>query len=231
MSRVHILVWLVSIIAILMVIGFIQIRKALIALQDDMAFAYEYRNKLNQFSNILFKQSKFDNDLYNWLTLNVAKMQTDLGYFGNIDLTPAGDNYVTRNYQMLVNTLAEMRTFLSDSYSYNLMGKGSDAATCSDMIVRYYGSLMEQKKPLVQQLCNPLAWLQQGMQFMVTLPISLLYWSGLIQYSAFAGLSQNFFVKSLSFVINLIGLVGSIVTIVTGWNPFIAIYHQWALEG
>ena len=48
-----------------------------------------------------------------------------------------------------------------------------------------------------------------------------------MKYSTFTFVSQNSFIKFLSFTFNLVGFVGSIITIVTGWNPFVVIYHHW----
>ena len=227
MTRFHVFLWSVSALVVLMAVGRYQIGKALGSLHADMEFAREYQDKFVRFINGLFSRQHFDNELYGWLTYNVARMQRDLGDFGKVDYRPPYAGYMVRNYQLLVNTLNQMRSALSDEYGFQLLGKDQDAASCSDMILRYAGSLGEQEQDLLRESGSPFVWLQQGTQFIVTLPIRLLVWSGLIQYSTFASVSQNGVIKFLSFLINLVGFVGSIITIVTGWNPFLTIYHTW----
>jgi hypothetical protein len=69
-------------------------------------------------------------------------------------------------------------------------------------------------------ILNPIILLREGVQFFVTLPISLLYWTGVIQYSTQNKLSNNIVVKFINFLIIIIGFVSAIVTIVLGWEQF-----------
>ena len=67
---------------------------------------------------------------------------------------------------------------------------------------------------------NPFMLLREGVQFVVTLPISTLYWTGLIQYTTLSKISNNAIFKFFNSLITFIGLVSSIITVTTGWEPF-----------
>lgn len=85
------------------------------------------------------------------------------------------------------------------------------------MQIARYEELYENIK---RNLLNPIVLLREGVQFFVTLPISLLFWTGVIQYSTQDKWSNNIVVKFLNFLIIIIGFVSAIVTIVLGWEQF-----------
>ncbi|GAB6928875.1 hypothetical protein JCM10914A_28580 [Paenibacillus sp. JCM 10914] len=89
-----------------------------------------------------------------------------------------------------------------------------------DMLLTFIGAADNWVNEAQKELKNPLIWLREGVRFVVTSPVSLMYWSGLIRYRTYNTLSNNFLVKLLSFLIGVIGFVSSIVTIVTGYTPF-----------
>jgi hypothetical protein len=76
------------------------------------------------------------------------------------------------------------------------------------------------------RLINPFAWLQEGVRFVVTLPIRLAYWSGLITYARYSEASSSTIVKILIFFVQLIGLVASIIQIWQAWEPLKNLYSQ-----
>lgn len=89
-----------------------------------------------------------------------------------------------------------------------------------EVLLTYIGAQSDTVKDAKKELRNPLIWLREGVRFIVTSPISLFYWSGLMQYSTYNTISNNFFVKMVSFLIGFTGLVSSIITIFTGYTPF-----------
>ncbi|PYI49942.1 hypothetical protein DLM86_31460, partial [Paenibacillus flagellatus] len=99
-----------------------------------------------------------------------------------------------------------------------------------EVLLRYLGVLDKRYKHAVNNIKNPFIWLREGVQFFVQLPISVLYWSGLIRYATYNFLTRNFLVKLLNLLIIIIGLVSSVVTIVTGYNPFMDIFIKWLKE-
>jgi hypothetical protein len=51
-------------------------------------------------------------------------------------------------------------------------------------------------------------------------PLSLLNWLGIIRESTVARIMGNVLFKLIAGIIALLSLLGTIITIVTGWTPF-----------
>lgn len=115
------------------------------------------------------------------------------------------------NYQILINTVQALRnpSLMSEEFSWvnNLLIM--KMATYEDIMNGIRGNMK-----------NPLVLLREGVQFFVTLPIMLLYWTGITNYTTSYKWSNNIVVKLLSLGILLIGFISSIITIVLGWEQF-----------
>jgi len=66
----------------------------------------------------------------------------------------------------------------------------------------------------------------RGVRVVVGLPIYLLYWTGLIQYSSYSKIKSNIIIKFIGFLVGAIGFISAIVTIITGYEPFIEIIKK-----
>jgi hypothetical protein len=75
---------------------------------------------------------------------------------------------------------------------------------------------------IAKKIRNPFIWFQEGIQFIVLFPINFFFWSGIIEYSIVYKIVNNTFFKIIlslfSFVGFVVGLIGSIVTIVLGYD-------------
>jgi hypothetical protein len=219
-------IWLpISIVILIFIIGFVKTVLACRATIINHDFAIEYMNKYREFCSPLY-QNTFNGDKYQWLKMNSSKMQRLMGSFGIAAVyKPPGANHIFRNYEMLVNGISGIR----ESYTQMASGYGLDLdrrilhetiSMIDDMLLTFIGAADNLVDEAQKELKNPLIWLREGVRFIVTSPISLMYWSGLIRYRTYNTLSNNFLVKLLSFLIGVIGIVSSIVTIVTGYTPF-----------
>jgi hypothetical protein len=116
-----------------------------------------------------------------------------------------------KNYAILVNTVQSLR---------NPGGLTEEFNWVNTILMMQIARNEELYESIKSNILNPFILLREGVQFFVTLPISLLYWTGIIQYSTQNRLSNNIVVKFINFLIIVIGLVSAIVTIVLGWEPF-----------
>ncbi|MEC0106894.1 hypothetical protein P4H27_08080 [Paenibacillus taichungensis] len=214
-----------TIVASVIFIGFIKSYMDYNSKSNQNEFAIEFLNNYREFCNELFKNN-FDEEKYQWLKLNSSKMQSSMGRYGiAASYKPGGANYFSKNYQVIVNSLPEIR----NQYRRMINGFGlsfewrmleETVRMIEEVLLTYIGAQSNIVEDAKKELRNPLIWLREGVRFIVTSPISLFYWSGLMQYSTYNTISNNFFVKLISFLIGLIGLISSIVTIVTGYTPF-----------
>lgn len=208
MSKLHVILIFIA----LLTIGICRILFRINKLSRKLEFTENYLKKFQTFTMQLFKNNAFENGLYIWLTENVNKMQSLLGSNGILhNYKPPFANYVYSDYQVLVNTLSEIRR---KTVHQDMIG------ICEDCFFRYIGQSKEILSSYTKQLRNPLLWLRESMNFIITLPLLLAYWFGLFSYSMFDRLSYSLFFRLLSFLITILYILGSIITIITGWDTF-----------
>lgn len=191
----------------------------------DNNFACEFLDNYRKFSSEIMKDN-LSNKEYEWLKLNSVKMQKQMGGLGIAHAyKPAFDNYMYNNYQVIINSISHIKDMCIQNYgsSWGKQTIYSEVSFVDDMLLTYVGDLHNKLDYNVTELKNPLIWIREGVRFIITLPIIIMYWSGIMKYSTYNSLSNNFIVKLISFLVALIGLISSIVTIVTGYNPFIDI--------
>lgn len=198
----------------LIVIGFIKEVMSLMKFGKDLDFLHDYNEKYVDYLNKYLGKhvnSEEENKLYVELIAKAPKAQRLLGSDGLISYKPAGAGYMYNNYQVLINTVQSLRnpSLMSEEFGWvnNLL----------IMKMATYNDIMDQIR---RDMKNPLVLLREGVQFFITLPIMLLYWTGITNYTTSYKLSNNLFVKLISFLILLIGLISSIITIVLGWEQF-----------
>lgn len=189
-------------------------------------FSFDYINNFRKFGSQLVEQEHFDSENYQWLMMNSSKMQTMMGSYGIASsYKPPFANFMYNNYQLVVNGIREIKdNFQRAAGSYGLSFEKrwviESINIVDDALLTFVGAIGDVLDEAKKDLKNPLIWLREGVRFIVTSPISLMYWSGLMKYRTYNVISNNLFVKFLSFLIGIIGFVSSIVTIVTGYTPF-----------
>ncbi|PEW67021.1 hypothetical protein CN448_19015 [Bacillus cereus] len=206
---------IIGVTLVLILVGFIKNVMKLIKLNKNIEFLGQYtKNYVEYCNSYLGKKirSEEENKVYIKLIREAPKAQLLLMDAGYVDYKLAGTWSYISNYQILINTVQTLRNppaFGREEYEmlYNIL-------------VMQVSRIDELGEKTRKEIFNPIILLREGVQFFVTLPISLLFWTGLIKYSTQYKLSNNFFVKLISFLIIIIGLVSSIFTIVLGWEQF-----------
>jgi len=182
----------------------------------------EYLNKFREFSSDLF-QGNINSELYQWLKLNSVKIQKQVSTYGiSCNYKPAGANYMIKGYQLIINGISNMLTTYRQfsGFGLGISILQEEASSIDDTLLTYIGELDSNYESIFSEMKNPLIWLREGIRSIVVLPISLIYWSGLIHYRTYNILTNNFFVKLIAFMVTVIGLLSSLITIVTGYEPF-----------
>jgi hypothetical protein len=196
------------------ILGFCKIYWSINRLKIRNDFIQSYLNIFNGFC-VENTQGAFDNEKYVWLTKNVGKVQSELGFDGIVyNYQPPYTNYAYSKYQLIINTLPQIRT----GQAYN-----QDIASCEDALLRHLGSLREMEDSYINCLKNPFVWLREGINLIITFPIRMAYWFGVFRYSYLVKMTNNILIKILSFTIGIIGLVSSVITIVMGWTDFVSL--------
>ena len=207
----------------IIILGFIM---KIIELNDAVKrtdFTNQYRNKFISLINETISDKSFNQQLYYELTSDVKAMQYELGSDGVYAY--AVDNlkgFSTSNYQALINFLPELRDVLNNQDNFVIMSRYNQSVKdCDDMFIRHLGSLNGYKKSIRKKLFNPFSCFSDGMRFIVSLPILLLNWFGLISDEHTRKAKSSWIIKFFNFVIILISLISAIMSIILGWNEFL----------
>lgn len=198
------------------IVGFIDVYKRHSRINSKIDFASEYRNKFVELANKYFqdydrfsRSGTLDNELYVWLTLNVSKMQSNVGTFGVISYKPAYQNYIINNYQIIINTLPKFR----EGQIHN-----SDVGSVDDCLLRYIGYLEEYNRETEKNVKNPIVWFREGFKEIISIPLFILSSFGIFSRRTVDSIMDSVIFKILAGLIALVTLVSGLVTIVVGYD-------------
>ncbi len=118
--------------------------------------------------------------------------------------------------------LPELRNALSDSYVLSRLAD-QYAATIQEVIIRHIGSIEEIEEFNRKKLKNPIIWFREGVQLLISSPLYAAFWLGVIKEPVIDRLTGNIIFKFISTFVTLVGFVGSVITIVIGWDQFLSI--------
>lgn len=218
--------WIITIFFILvLIVGYINIRRKIFTYTKRLVFASEYRGKFvslaNQYVESIDGWTRSGNlnlDLYHWLTLNVHQIQSDLGVLGVMDFVAPFQIYRARNFQIVVNTLPKFRDNTIDDFFIT---------SVDDCLLRHIGLLTSNIETFNRQVKNPLVWFRVGIQLILTIPLVILNSFGLLTDNTTSAIKGSIFYKLISGFVALVALVSGIVTIVVGYDQSIAIFSKW----
>jgi len=195
-------------------IGFIQLFRTHSRETTKLEFALEYRYKFIEFNNKYFEQhnsskksDNLDNELYVWLTKNVSKIQNNVGSFGVMSYKPAFENYMIKNYQIIINTIPKFRKGQIQNF---------DVASVDDCLLRYIGHVEERIKGTLKNLKNPIIWFRIGFQETIGIPLFILNWFGIFSKLRVNKIMESAIYKIFTGIIALIAFLSSLVTIIQG---------------
>lgn len=208
----------------LLVVGFFQVYNLHSEVDKKITFANEYRNKFNQLTNKYFKtydnwsrSGNFDRELYVWLTMNVNLMQEYLGSHGVMEYIAPFQTYRISNYQIVINTIPKFRDGSVKDFDIN---------SVDDCLLRYIGYLEGIINKNKKNLKNPIIWFREGFREVLSIPIFILNWFGIISSRTVSSIKNSLIFKAISGLISLITLISSIVTIIVGKDQTIEFIHK-----
>lgn len=201
------------------IIGFIQVYNSHSRVVKKIDFAGEYRNKFIEFANKYFqtydrnsRSGDFDGELFVWLTINVSKIQGILGTFGVMDYFAPFQTYSVPNYQIVINTIPKFR---------DGSVKDFDTHSVDDCLLRYLGYLEEYSGEMQKNLRNPIVWFRVGFREILSIPIFIMKWLGIISNRAVYSIKDSLFYNVIAGIFALVTLVASIITIAVGFDEAI----------
>ncbi len=209
--------------ALLILVGSLSARGALRELDSK-------REDVNTFLQLLerYRQSQgSDAETYTKLVYMSAKIQSYLGALGVIEYKPPAAQYVLRNYQVVVNELAELKHWLPLDSTFSTVMPGQQSADLiRDTLVRYEGVVDELRFRVQDALRNPFSLLAEGVRWVLSLPVRLLAAFGVLSGAAASKVTGSRAISFASGIIALVSFVSAVVGLVAGWAPFIGILRH-----
>lgn len=206
----------------IIILGFITKIIDLSNITKRTEFTNNYHNKFIKLVNGIISEKYFDQQLYYDLTLHVKSMQYELGSDGILAyVNDPLQGFSTKNYQMLINFLPELRDAINEHDNVIIMNRiNQSAQCCNDMFIRHLGVLEETDKSIRKNLFNPFSSFSEGIKLIILLPILLLHWFGFISYKTTRSAKHNWATKFLNILITVVGFIGGIISIFMGWSEF-----------
>lgn len=213
---------IIGVFVLLISFGFILKRQNISKLIKRFNSTLEYYNKFVELLNEVFQSKRINQEIYIWLTERVNAMQRELGSTGVINhYSDPLKGFAVKEYQLLINFLPEMSGYIREYDNFIMMERfDSCVRWCTDMFIRHQGDLKEIIEKENKLLSNPFSCLAEAIRYIVALPFSILFWLGILSERMLYRIKFSWFLRFINAVVILIGLTGSIITIVLGWDGF-----------
>lgn len=220
----------ICLLIILIVAGHLRVRRRIKELVRRLEFTIDYGNDFVDLGNHFIRTGAIDTELYTKLITSVDKMQAELGAEGIVaEMVDPLRNIKTRNYQMLINFLPEMRSGLyREAGSLMLTRFNQSMCMCDDMFHRHDGTLRRQIEYCEGRLYNPFYCFAEGIRLIITCPVTVLEWMGIISDSRSGKITGSRIFRFVECVGIVVGLISSVVTVLLGYEEVFAILKALA---
>jgi hypothetical protein len=199
-------------------LGLIDLTSELNRLSRKLQFVVEFQQRWVRYFQALQQGQSAPAD-YTWLAMRQPRMSSELGSADRIDYRAPFAQYIVSNYPALMNTLAAARS-----------GRGAhpDMVNLVDqLLISRGGVIQDRQESLVPKLSNPVYLVGRGLRLVVSFPLLLLAWSGLLPARGLEGARNSLLFRFVQFLAATILVVAAVVTVVIGWSAFVAQLRSW----
>lgn len=198
--------------ALILILGFFLILYRLSEINKELKFTEEFQNKFISLSSQYFNldrngSAKFDFNLYQWLMKNSNKMQIMVGANGTMTYFPPYKNIAINNYLIIINSIPKFSDGSLSEFDVN---------SVNNCLLRHGGDVEERGDRIEKELKNPLVWFKNGIQAILSLPIHIISWFGIIPNKTALFITNNTVFKIISGILALVGLLSGLITIIQG---------------
>jgi hypothetical protein len=207
MSRLLVAVGFLGVLAV----GFVRVWRALMRLVYERA---EVDRCIRVFTRYMNSRGA-DGQAYGELierSLRVQDLLGDVGFMAQY-VAPFG-RYSVPNYQVILNGVPAMRRDFEELTS----GRSDHGQLVGETLVRYMGWSADRIGEKQRELRNPVGWFREGIAALLLVPLWLFRSLGLLSGTRSDRMAASALFRLLTGLLALIGLVGSIFTIVLGWS-------------
>lgn len=205
-------------------VGLVRLLRDRKAITQRKKLATEFSENLHQY----VESNGRNAEAYGWMIHRSNRMQNELGTAGIFAVyRPPYANYQYKNYPVILNMLPDLQRSLSDSTLSRGDLPQQYASAIQHALVRHLGSLDDLSETISRALKNPFFWLREGVRTLLSTPLALLEWAGIISGSWLSQITSNYLFKALSGISALIGLFSALMGILLGWDQFVTLVKAW----
>lgn len=184
-------------------------------IRSNLNFTYEFNNNFNDY----LESNGRNNNSYIFLVKNSNQMQNLLGNQGYMIMQQPFNRGVINHYAVIINGISQIRSYLSESI---LRDQAFQLAQyVSDSLIRVIGDNEKLDSETRTNIKNPFILYKIGWEFIISIPLHILKWFGILSNNIFLLLIHSFIFKILAGVITLIGFISSIMTLILGYEDFL----------
>ena len=213
---------LIPVLITLSIIVIVQIlkRQVLSDYNKRRTFTLEFHKNFISMVNAFAEKGQFEPVSYGKVVNDLDAIQLELGADGFIsEMIDPLKGIKVKDYQIFMNIIPEMRA-AAGALDLQIFAERLNQmlGVCDDALGRHVGLLgriIDEKKTL---LWNPISCFGDGVRWLIGLPGQLLVWLGIIKPNKMVTVQKNLFFRFFGGLVSLIGLVGSIITILLGWE-------------
>jgi len=202
----------------LMVVGLIDAIAEVRNLSRRLQFTVEFQRRWGTYFGALQRGQPAEAD-YIWLAQHQTGMTAELGPADRIDYRPPFAGSMIPNYPALTNTLAAARG-----------GRGAHqdmVAFVDHLLISCGGVLQDGLETVIRRMKNPVYLVGRGLRFVLSLPLLLLSWSGLLPAASVKGARDSWIFRLVQFLVAVVVALAAVMTVVIGWSAFVAQVRVW----
>ena len=210
---------------ILIIGGFLLKLKRVNDLDNRRTSVNDFRNKFIDLANQLMQKGYFDAALYRDCIMNVDKIQIELGALGIASYIKDGLHGIQgNNIPILINYLPELRNYSNELQNCIVRERLlRNIELIDDLLLRHISNLNDAIDSIKTTVLNPFSCFVESIRWLLELPIFILSSFGIISDTVTTKLYGSIFFKVISGLFSLVAFVSGLMTIVLGWDKFIAV--------
>lgn len=170
-----------------------------------------------------------DHSLYNWILHHSETVQTMLASGGLTSLRRPFESGYHTNYPVILNAIPEIRQMFGNDLFCLRENHHTMIQLVDGCLRRFIGRTEEQHRSERTRLFNPLILFCGGVAWLMELPLFILSEANIITTSRRAIIVNARAFSLLSGVVTLVTLVATVMTIIMGWDEFVAVVTSWML--
>ena len=205
----------IGIFIVIAICGFLKQKKRKNTLIERHAFLVDYRNQFIEYAN------HSDSKAYQFLNQHMTKAQDYMGSVGIIDkLRLPFENVYHLNVPVLA-MLSHIASYKDNQLSFNECARGID-----DALTRAVGDHEDAIERLEKKIRNPFYCFYAGFNAAFSLPFIAVSYMFTGENHIESNKVLRVVMKTTATIVQALGLLSAVITIVIGWEDFLAIIRN-----